>query len=281
MNTQPATAIAEYSPIEAALAGIEKFRNLVVDVKTEQGMKDAKAAHREVAAVRIALEKTREQLKKDVLERGRLIDGEAKRIAVKVAEIEDPIKTQIQAEERRAEEARHAAIEAEQKRLAEEEAARKRAEEERLAAERRKLDEDRARFEAEQRAAREKVEAEERASRKRIEEAEAQAKAQRQAEEDRLRAERERVDAERRKLEEDARAEQFRKDEEARAVRLVEQIKRETEENARAAAERERQRLILEKTDARTSLELWRNRYGHMPEYADVVRAIDECLEPA
>jgi hypothetical protein len=104
------TAIAEYQPIAAALATIEKYRGLVVDVKTEHGMREAKAVLREVAVPRIALEKTRKQLKESVLERGRLIE----------------------------------------RRLAEEEATSKRAEEERLAAERRQLEEARAKFEAEQ-----------------------------------------------------------------------------------------------------------------------------------
>jgi len=269
-NNAPTSAIAEYNPIATALASVEKYRGLVCDVTTAKGMADAKAAQREVGALRIALEKTRKKVKEEVVARGKLIDGEANRIFARIAEIEDPIKTQIEAEERRAEEARQAAIIAEQNRLAEKEAARKRAEEERLAAERKKLDEERARFEAEQRAAREKVEAEERASSKRIEEAEAQAKAQRQAEEDRLRAERERVDAERRKLEEDA-----------RAARLAEQIKREAEENARANAERERRRVIAERLDARTSLEVFKKRFGHLEEFAGVVKAIDELLELA
>ena len=93
--------ITEYNPITAALASIEKYRGVVLDVSTDKGMKEAKAIHREVAAPRIALEKARKQLKEDVLERGRLIDGEAKRIASQIAAIEDPIKSQIEAEERR------------------------------------------------------------------------------------------------------------------------------------------------------------------------------------
>ncbi|HEX5129482.1 MAG TPA: hypothetical protein VFV90_07045, partial [Usitatibacter sp.] len=109
MNS-PTTAITEYSPIEAALADIEKYRGVIFDLSTAKGMKEARAIHREVAAPRIALEKAREQLKRSVLERGRLIDGEARRIADRIAQIEDPIKMQIDAEERRVEEERQAAI---------------------------------------------------------------------------------------------------------------------------------------------------------------------------
>ena len=235
------SAIAEYDPIIAALATVEKYRGLVCDVSTPQGLAEAKSAHKEVAAVRIALEKTRKKVKEDVVARGKLIDGEANKYFAQIAAIEEPIKSQIEAEERREQEAREAAIKAEADRLAKEEADRKAAEEARLAAERAAIAKERAELEAQQRAAREKIEAEERARRqaiadeeaaaaKRIAEAEAKAKAIRDAEE---------------------------------------------------AAQRERQRLVLEKSDARTSLEIWRNRYGHLPEYAGVVRAIDECLELA
>jgi hypothetical protein len=44
-------------------------------------MKAAKAAAKDIGQYRIALEKKRKELKADVLVRGRLIDGEAKRIA--------------------------------------------------------------------------------------------------------------------------------------------------------------------------------------------------------
>ena len=57
----------------------------------------AGAAQRQVAAVRIALDKARKKLKEDVLERGRQIDGQAKPLFARVAEIEEPIDAQIEA----------------------------------------------------------------------------------------------------------------------------------------------------------------------------------------
>ncbi len=274
MNTQPTTAITEYNPITAALAGIEKFRGLVCDVKTPQGMAEAKAAQREVGALRIALEKTRKKVKEDVIARGKLIDGEANRIFAMIAEIEIPIMEQIDAEEDRVERERQAAIEAEQKRLADEEAARKRAEEEKIAAERRQLEEERARFEAEQRAAREKAEAEERARR----EVEEKARRERQAEEDRLAAERKRVEEATAAL---ARAQlekelaERRAAEEAEAKKRAEQeaIERKAREE-KEAIEREKQRKVQEDMDAWVLLKTFVDRFGHLKQFGPVVKAI-------
>ena len=281
METAPTSAIVEYNPIVSALASVEKYRGLVCDVTTPKGMAEAKTAQREVGALRIALEKTRKKVKEDVVARGKLIDGEANKYFAQIAAIEDPIKSQIEAEERREQEAREAAIKAEQERLAKEEADRKAAEEARLAAERAAIAKERAELEAQQRAAREKIEADERAARARIEEEARKERLAQQAreevarvkareEEERLRVEREKLDAERRAADEAKRREEAAAEAKAKAIR-----------DAEEAAQRERQRLVLEKSDARTSLEIWRNRYGHLPEYAGVVRAIDECLVPA
>lgn len=279
--TNAGSAIAEYDPIISALTAVEKYRGLVCDVSTTKGMAEAKAAHKEVAAVRIALEKTRKKVKEEVVARGKLIDGEANKYFAKIAAIEDPIKAQIEAEERREQEAREAAIRAEQERLAKEEADRKAAEEAKLAAEREALAKERAALEAEERARRQALADAEAAAAKRIAEAEAKARAERQAEEDRLRAEREKLDAERRAKEEADRKEREAAEAQERAARLALEESMRKEREAREAEQRERQRLVLEKADARTSLEIWRNRYGHLPEYAGVVRAIDECLEIA
>lgn len=298
MNTAPTTAIAEYSPIEAALATVEKYRGLVCDVTTPKGMTEAKAAHREVAAIRIALEKTRKKVKEDVIARGKLIDGEANRIFALVAAIEDPIKVQIEAEERRDEEKRQATIKAEEERIAAAERARKAAEEAELARQRAQIEAERAALAKAQASAREseerarlareeearqhraKMAEEERAAKKRIDDAEREAKAQRQAEEDRLRAESERLEAERNRLAEAARAEQFAKDEAARAVRLEEQRKREAEENERANAERERLKKIADLADGQQVLALFVDRFGHVEQFKGVVAAIKEYQRP-
>lgn len=280
-STHAGSAIAEYDPIISALTAVEKYRGLVCDVSTPHGLAEAKSAHKEVAAVRIALEKTRKKVKEDVVARGKLIDGEANKYFAQIAAIEDPIKAQIDAEERREQEAREAAIKAEADRLAKEEADRKAAEEAKLAAERAALAKERAALEAEDRARRQAIADEEAAAAKRIAEAEAKARAERQAEEDRLRAEREKLEVERRAKDEADRKERAAAEAQERAARLALEEAMRKEREAKEAEQRERQRLVLEKSDARTSLEIWRNRYGHLPEYAGVVRAIDECLVPA
>lgn len=282
------TAIEEYNPITAALAGVEKYRGLVCDVTTPKGLAEAKSAHKEVAALRIALEKTRKKVKEDVVARGKLIDGEANIIFAQIAAIENPIKTQIEAEERREQEAREAAIKAEQDRLAKVEADRKAAEEAQLAAERAEIAKQRAELEAKEKArldaeaeARRKIQEEELASKRRIEEQERaaravvdaanrQAQAVRDAEDARQQAERDRLAAIQRA------ADEKRRQAEAEAA-----AKAKIEQDRKDAEERERRRVVMEKADARTALELWRNRYGHMAEYAGVVAAIDECLAPA
>lgn len=274
-------AIAEYDPIEAVIADLTaRHKGVLFDVTQPSGMKAAKAAAKDIAQYRIALEKKRVDLKADVLERGRLIDGEAKRISAQLAALEDPIVEQIKAEERREQKVREAAILAEQERLAAEERARKEAEAAELARARAEiarqqavLDAERKAREDEDRSRRAKIEEEERAARQRIAKAEASAKAERQVEEDRLRAEREKVEAVRRELEQKARDEQFRKDEEARAARLQEQLKREAEENARAQAERERRRKEADLLDSRRMLETFCERFAHLhPELVETIR---------
>lgn len=303
MTVEPkvlALGIVEYNPIATAIGELAaKYQGMVYDVRTERGLRDAKAAAKDVAQYRIALEKKRTELKADVLERGRLIDGEAKKIQTQLSAIEDPIVDQIKAEDRRIEAQRQAAILAEQERLAREERERKEAEERRLAEERakieaenRRLAQERAQFEAEQRAQRERAEAEdrqrrakldeeERAARARRDEENRKAKEARQAEEDRLNEERERINAERRAMEEAARAEQFRKDEETRSARLDEQRKREAEENARALAEREQIRKEQEQLDAKEMLLTFRRRFGHLREFETIVAEIDAVLGEA
>lgn len=288
----PTTEITEYNPIEVALAGIEKYRGIVFDVTTPKGLKEAKAAAREIAAPRIALEKARTELKKEVLERGRLIDGEAKRIAARIAEIEDPLKAQIELEERRQEEARQAAIRAEQERIEAEERAKKEAEEQRIAAERAKLEAERAAFEkarrevqekaeAEERARRAKMEEEERAARRRIEEQETEARRQRQAEEDRIRAERQKLEDERRERE----AAEHRAREEAeakeRAARREREERERREREAREAAEREARLKEQERLDAYSLLESFLTMAGDRPEFASIGAQIRQFLAEA
>ena len=125
--------IVEYKPIEAAIAKIQRLKGVVYEVTTSKGMEEAKADQREAAQVRIALEKTRVKLKEDVLERGRNIDGQAKPLFERVAEIENPIKEQIETQTKREEREEAARVEAERLRIVAEQEAAKKAEEARMA----------------------------------------------------------------------------------------------------------------------------------------------------
>ena len=100
----PATAIAEYSPTAAALADLrQRYANVVWDVTTTKGDKEARAARRELVSLRTSLEEKRKELKAPALERLRLIDDEAKAIKAAILELEDPIDQLITAEEQRRE----------------------------------------------------------------------------------------------------------------------------------------------------------------------------------
>lgn len=106
----------------------------------------------------------------------------------------------------------------------------------------------RAQIEAEQRASREKIEAEERAARQ-----------AREAEEAKLKAERDRLDAERREVEAQQRKER----------------------EAAEAAQREIQRQQNELLDARVMLQTFKERFGHLRQFAGVVKAIDALQKKA
>ncbi len=98
------TTIAEYSKTEAALAEMREKYAKPYDVKTREGMTEAREARRVVKKVRTDLEAMREFLKAPVIARGKAIDAEAKRISAELSAIEDPIDKQITDEEARREE---------------------------------------------------------------------------------------------------------------------------------------------------------------------------------
>lgn len=101
MNAQT-TQITEYSATEAGLAELRsRMANVVYDVKTADGMAAARKDRRECVTLRTALEDKRKEVKAAVLERGRLIDSEAKRINDAIIVLEQPIDVAIQAEEER------------------------------------------------------------------------------------------------------------------------------------------------------------------------------------
>lgn len=114
------TQIQEYSPTEAALAELgEKYKGVVYDVTTKEGMAAAKAGRNELRGYRTALEAKRVEIKAPALERCRLIDAEAKRITAELEALEDPIAAQIKKEEDRIAAEKAAKEEAQRKRMEE------------------------------------------------------------------------------------------------------------------------------------------------------------------
>lgn len=112
------TSIAEYSETAMVMADLRKrHEGVVYDVATPKQMKLAKEARAEIRGYRVALEKTRVEIKAPALERCRQIDSEAKRLTAALVELEEPIDVQIKAEEARAETERLAKLEAERLRV--------------------------------------------------------------------------------------------------------------------------------------------------------------------
>lgn len=93
--------IQEYNQTAAALTELRARYVRQYDVSTTSGMADAKEARATVRGYRVALEKTRVEIKAPALERTRLIDAEAKRITAELLAIEEPIDAAIKAEEQR------------------------------------------------------------------------------------------------------------------------------------------------------------------------------------
>lgn len=113
------TAITRMDKLSEGLKDLQqRFGGVVFDVKTSKGMAEAKSARREVAAPRIEVEKVRKEAKAPILELGRKLDAEAKRITEAIDKIEAPIAQQITAEENRIEAERQAKVRREEQRVA-------------------------------------------------------------------------------------------------------------------------------------------------------------------
>lgn len=98
----PLTSIEEYSKTAAALADLcQRYGKVVFDVTTTKGMDLARKGRAEIRCYRTALESKRVEIKAPALERCRLIDAEAKRIAAELVALEGPIDELIKAEEQR------------------------------------------------------------------------------------------------------------------------------------------------------------------------------------
>lgn len=93
--------IQEYNQTAAALTELRARYVREYDLSTTAGMTEAKAARATIRGYRVALEKTRVEIKAPALERTRLIDAEAKRITAELLAIEEPIDAAIKAEEQR------------------------------------------------------------------------------------------------------------------------------------------------------------------------------------
>lgn len=263
------TEITEYSQTEAALAELaNKYKNIVFDVTTRDGMIAAKKARAEIRGYRIALEKMRVEIKAPALKRCQLIDSEARRITIELEALENPIDAQIKKEEARIEEERTRAAREEMERQAAIERAKREEEERKLAAEREEIARQRAELERQQREreeaerqARLKIEAEERAARMRIEEEERKARLAREEADRQARAI---LEAEQAKL---------------RKEREAEEAKLKAERDRLEAEQREAQRKAAEKLDGRAMLQTFVKRFGHVQEFYAIVAAINAFLK--
>ena len=114
------TQIVEYSKTEAALADLsQRYKGVVFDVATRDGMMTAIKGRAELRNYRVSLEKLRVELKAPALERTRLIDAEAKRITAELVAMEEPIDEAIKTEETRKEREKAEREEKERQRVAE------------------------------------------------------------------------------------------------------------------------------------------------------------------
>lgn len=94
--------VVEYSATEAALATLrQKYADVVFDLTTTKGDKEARAARLELTTLRTSLEKKRKQFKAPALEFGKKIDSEAARVTAEILALESPIDEQIKADEQR------------------------------------------------------------------------------------------------------------------------------------------------------------------------------------
>lgn len=113
------TQVAEYNATAAALADLNaRYKGVVFDVATRDGMVAAVKGRAELRGYRTGLEKLRVELKAPALERSRLIDAEARRITAELSALEDPLDDLIKSEETRKERERAEAEEKEQQRVA-------------------------------------------------------------------------------------------------------------------------------------------------------------------
>lgn len=116
--------VVKFSKTEAALATLRaKYSGPVPDVTTKPGMELARAGRAAMTAVLNALEERRTELKKPALVFGRTLDAEAKRIEAEIETLRQPYAEAIDAEKKKADDAKAAKERAEQQRIREHEVA--------------------------------------------------------------------------------------------------------------------------------------------------------------
>ncbi len=86
------TEIIEYGVTDAKIAELKSDFSIVPDSSTEKGYAEIKSALKIISPYRTGVEVKRKELKASSLERGRLIDTEAKRITAAIIDIEQPFK---------------------------------------------------------------------------------------------------------------------------------------------------------------------------------------------
>ena len=90
------SALAQFDPVTSTIAQMkEDFSGLSIDgMDDKDGLAQVHGARMIVKTHRVAVEKTRKNLKRDALEFGRSVDREAKRITEMLLEIEQPLHEQ-------------------------------------------------------------------------------------------------------------------------------------------------------------------------------------------
>ena len=89
----PTANIEIFQKTDLALADLTKRFNVVPEVATKDGYEFARTAIKEISGYRTKLEKARKEYKAPILEAGRILDGEAKRITDVLQGLETPFKT--------------------------------------------------------------------------------------------------------------------------------------------------------------------------------------------
>lgn len=94
MNATKEEMIVQYAVTDAAIEELRERYSEVATVENTADLKVLKADITVVRTLRTSVEQARKDLKKDALEYGRKVDGEAKRITAMLTKIEDPMRAE-------------------------------------------------------------------------------------------------------------------------------------------------------------------------------------------